>query len=622
MRVAIIGAGVIGVGIGRELSGRGVEVEVLEAAYPESGASGRSIGVSSVQQKDPRLARLAMEGIGISREIDRVLKEEFNMPTGVMGEQVPHASIALSEQDRARLSRYFEYWRAAGAEAREMSPREVKEELMPWIDEGSFVSAFVTFSDFKLMYFPLVSSGIMMIRSRGGVVRRKSRVVGFDATGSRVRAALLEGGRRVEADAYVVAAGARSAELAAALGDAVPPIRVAQAGALVTEPYKYQFRPVVTVDSKGYRFTQTLRKEFVASVYDMGYDNEGFSVDESLRVLERLATVTVKLFPSFSYMNVLRQWGAYLDYALDGLPIVGWSQRYENLYYAYGFGNYGFSVGPAAARRAAREIADGGRDPELEPLRPGRGRRGAAHISGPLASRAMVLAAKLFRLRAPLRPDVLVPKLRDFRLEREDAETGQVLVEEIRGLEYGSGFLSATVLKDRPLVFRRRDDLVKTVRTIEVPFHLRLEGGEQLLLVLAKKGLANEVASDLSRIMYGSPKMIVEARLSHEKFRRYFEGSMEDARVIYFDQVDLPNVGVLALYGESLRDSALYHEYLEHGKIWYVVVTLPSRGGLTVGVTRNAIIAAFGRATAQDLVDFAFGELAGLLEEPGAGDGE
>jgi len=156
MRVAIIGAGVIGVGIGRELSGRGVEVEVLEAAYPESGASGRSIGVSSVQQKDPRLARLAMEGIGISREIDRVLKEEFNMPTGVMGEQVPHASIALSEQDRARLSRYFEYWRAAGAEAREMSPREVKEELMPWIDEGSFVSAFVTFSDFKLMYFPLV----------------------------------------------------------------------------------------------------------------------------------------------------------------------------------------------------------------------------------------------------------------------------------------------------------------------------------------------------------------------------------------------------------------------------------------------------------------------------------
>ncbi|MGC8556169.1 MAG: hypothetical protein ACP5NG_04100 [Conexivisphaera sp.] len=229
----------------------------------------------------------------------------------------------------------------------------------------------------------------------------------------------------------------------------------------------------------------------------------------------------------------------------------------------------------------------------------------------------MALAAKLFRLRANVRPDVLVHKLKDFRLEREDVGTGQVLVEEIRDVAYSSGYLSALALKDRPLVFRRHGEVVKTVRTLEVPFYMRVEGGSQLLLVMAKKRLANEIASDLSRVIYGAPGGVVEARLSHDKFRQYFEASMEGARVIYFDQVDLPNVDVLALYGESLRDSALYHDYLEHGKIWYVVVSLPSRNGLTVGVTRNAVLAAFGRTTAQELIDFAFGELAALLEEPG-----
>ncbi|BBE41843.1 hypothetical protein [Conexivisphaera calida] len=229
----------------------------------------------------------------------------------------------------------------------------------------------------------------------------------------------------------------------------------------------------------------------------------------------------------------------------------------------------------------------------------------------------MALAAKLFRLRNPVKPEILVPKLRDLRLEREDVGTGQVLVEEIRNVEYSSGLLSASLLKDRPLVFRKHDEVVKTVRTIEVPFYVKLEEGYQLLLVMAKKRVANEVASDLSRIIYGIPGGIVEARLDHSRFREYFEASMEGASVIYFDQVDLPNVDVLALYGESLRDSALYQDYLEHGRIWYVVVSLPSRNGLTVGVTRNSVITAFGRATPQELLEFAFGDLSALLEKDG-----
>ncbi len=372
MKVLVIGAGAIGIRIGMELSERGVDVEVYDSKYPEYGTTGRSIGVVSIQQRDPRLVSLALESSRIVEELDRRLKEEVGYPLGVMGERAPHVSIALTPRDRDELARQSESWRSAGAEVKEMSPSEVKDALLPWIDERAFTSAFVTTQDYKVMAFPYAYGMSMILRSNGGRIFKGREVTGFEANGSRVKAAVVNGSQRAEADVFVIAAGAYSPGLISRLGDDPVPVRVALGGGAVTEPYKYAFRPIITLDRKGYRFTQTLRREFAMAIYDMGVDNPDMSVEESLRVMERMATITVKLFPGFAYMNVLRQWGAYLDYTADRLPVVGWSQRYENVYYAYGFGNYGFSVGPAVTSRAAREIADGSRDPLLDPYRPSR----------------------------------------------------------------------------------------------------------------------------------------------------------------------------------------------------------------------------------------------------------
>ncbi|MDP7982523.1 MAG: NAD(P)/FAD-dependent oxidoreductase [Conexivisphaera sp.] len=372
MKVAIIGAGAIGVRIGMELAERDVEVEIYDAKYPEYGTTGRSIGVVSVQQRDPRLVSLALESSKLMAELDKRLKQDVGYPVGVMGEAAPHVSIALTPKDREDIARQSNIWRSAGADVKEMSPIEVKDALLPWIDDRAFTSAFVTTNDYKVTAFPYAYGMLMIMRSKGGKVFRSREVTGFETNGSIVKAAVINGSQRVEADAFVIAAGAASPKLISKLGDNPVPVRIALGGGAVTEPYKYAFKPIVTLDRKGYRFTQTLRNEFVMAVYDMGVDNPDMSVEESLRVMERMATVTVKLFPSFTYMNALRQWGAYLDYTSDRLPVVGWSPRHENVYYAYGFGNYGFSVGPAMASRAACEIASGSRDPLLDPFRPPR----------------------------------------------------------------------------------------------------------------------------------------------------------------------------------------------------------------------------------------------------------
>ena len=372
MKVAVIGSGVIGTSLAQELADKGVQVEVYEDKYIGYGSTSRSISALSVQQKHEVLVKLALESVEMAKKLDRRLKEEANFPLGVYGEQSPHVSVAFTEREFDEIDKYVSMWRSLGVDVKEMSPKGVKEELLPWVDENSFYRALVTYNDYKVFTFPFTLGRIALLRMHGGSIYKYRGVESFETSNGRIKAAITRDGRRVEADVFVVAAGAKSRDLAAKLEDNVKPIRVTVAGGFCTEPYKYQLKPVVTVESKGYRLTQTLRNEFAAVIYDMGVSNDNYDIEESLRVLERIATVTVKLFPSFAYVNVLRQWGAYLDYTDDGLPMVGWSGKYENLYYIYGFNNYGFSVGTAAAARAAAEIADGTKDQLLEAFRPSR----------------------------------------------------------------------------------------------------------------------------------------------------------------------------------------------------------------------------------------------------------
>jgi len=141
----------------------------------------------------------------------------------------------------------------------------------------------------------------------------------------------------------------------------------------VTEPFKYEMKPTIRVLKHSYRFTQTLRGEYVATIDNMKFENPEYSTEDSYEFLIKASTITVKLLPNMAYVNILRSWGAYCDYTDDELPIVGWSPKYgDKVYYAFGFNDFGLSAGPSIAYRAAKEVADGTKDPVLEHYRPTR----------------------------------------------------------------------------------------------------------------------------------------------------------------------------------------------------------------------------------------------------------
>src|SRR2546427_7205145 len=78
--VAVVGAGVVGLAIARELSGRGARVAVFERSGIGSGASGVQPGGVRQQWGTPIACRLARESAAFYAEADKRL--EASLPLG------------------------------------------------------------------------------------------------------------------------------------------------------------------------------------------------------------------------------------------------------------------------------------------------------------------------------------------------------------------------------------------------------------------------------------------------------------------------------------------------------------------------------------------------------------
>jgi hypothetical protein len=112
------------------------------------------------------------------------------------------------------------------------------------------------------------------------------------------------------------------------------------------------------------------------------------------------------------------------------------------------------------------------------------------------------------------------------------------------------------------------------------------------LTVVEKKRVANFIANRLSETIYERAGHIVEARIPPETLRDFHLKNPEDTKITFFDNVDIPNVNKLSLYGPDLISTALFEEYGKHGDLWYIVAKSKEHG-YVVGVTRDVSVTIF-----------------------------
>ncbi len=235
----------------------------------------------------------------------------------------------------------------------------------------------------------------------------------------------------------------------------------------------------------------------------------------------------------------------------------------------------------------------------------------------------MVLPAKVFEIKEDANLRLFVGKLKDFREEElYETENGETvnLVTEILDLTMKEDTISGVFSKDfmRKRFYKR--NLVETPVTEESIFWIKPFGKRVFIIVSApsvargvKKLLTNYIANKLSKVLFITSHAIVEVKIPHTALKELHESNPEATKLIWFDQVDIPGVEKLCLAGSDLADTKLYHDYLDHGKIWYVVFEVQKKG-IVVGITRNCVVTLFSKSTTEEFINYILEDLLTLIE--------
>ncbi len=226
----------------------------------------------------------------------------------------------------------------------------------------------------------------------------------------------------------------------------------------------------------------------------------------------------------------------------------------------------------------------------------------------------MVLAAKVFLVREKTELGVLAEKLKTFRVEQDTRveEVDFSLTTEVKDLSVSRSILEGTFAFDDVFVVKHRGKAVPIPRTYEAPFSFEIFEERLFLTIYEKKARANNIANEMSKALFMSLGEVVEARIKPETLKKFHEENFDDTKILFFDDVDIPNISKLSLYGSGLGVTSLYNEYLEHGKIWYAVIK-SRKYGYVVGVTRNAVVTIFSRADLPEFKSYVKNEILPLL---------
>ncbi|MEM4610670.1 MAG: hypothetical protein QW190_07270 [Thermoproteota archaeon] len=225
----------------------------------------------------------------------------------------------------------------------------------------------------------------------------------------------------------------------------------------------------------------------------------------------------------------------------------------------------------------------------------------------------MVTAGKIFRLDEYLSQSDIAQRLKGYRVETPLEGVDLSLVTEIAELKASQNMLEGVISRDVPLTIRRRERTEIVAKTVDSVFSFVFRR-RVFLIVLEKKPVANMVANMFSQVIFLKSGRIVEARISPEVMLNYHNSNSDAAKVVFFDDVDIPNIKKLSLYGPSLANTSLFTEYLKHGNIWYIVIA-HRKTGLVAGITRDAVVTIFSRIDPASFIRFCIEEIIPLVEE-------
>ena len=362
MRVAVVGAGIVGAATARALARRGIDVELIDAGEVSGGTTGLGEGNVLCSDKDagPEL-ELAVLGRAAYDGIEAAYGERAGIRR--KGALIVHRTEAGLAAEPARIERL----RAAGVECELLEPGQVRA-LEPAL--GELLGA--TWVPGDLQCDPRAIARAMA-EEPGITVRTHTRV---------------EVLHELDADAVVLAAGPWSAELARNAGVHLP--LEPRKGQLVRLSGRLDIRHKV-VDGGYLAAVAAAEAELqISTVIETTLDGhvlvgssrerKGFDTSVDPAVTARLLEEAGRLVPAVRSLAIDAAWAGLRPWLPDGLPAIGRSRT--GIWVATGHEGAGVGLGPITGELIAAAISGERLPLDLTPFDPDRFAR-TEHATAP-----------------------------------------------------------------------------------------------------------------------------------------------------------------------------------------------------------------------------------------------
>lgn len=359
LNVAVIGGGVIGLGIAWRLGQRGARVAVFEKETSGKGASHAAAGMlAACAEAEPGEGELVALGRASQKQwpaFAMELEEAAGVPIDLRCEGI--LDVALTADDAARLHHHHEYQRSLNLPVEWLSAAEVRR-LEPHL--GSRVAgALFNPEDHQVDNRKLAEALRIAACAAGATIRESAPVKDILIDKGRASGVLLADGNRIEADAVVVAAGAWSRQIGGLAPELRPPVRPVkgQVVALQMDPSAPLLRHVLWVPGAYLVPRNEGRLIIGATVEEKGFD-ASLTAGGVLSLLE----AAWRAIPAIEELPIAEMWVGHRPGSRDDAPIIG-RASVPGVFYACGHGRNGILLTPITAEAIAGSVLGSAIDP-------------------------------------------------------------------------------------------------------------------------------------------------------------------------------------------------------------------------------------------------------------------
>jgi glycine oxidase len=377
----VIGGGVAGLSVARELARRDVRVMLVERATVGAEASWAAAGMLAPQIEADRaddFFEFACESRDAYPAFADALREESGLDieldcTGTL-------YLAFTDEDERECARRYEWQQRAGLIVEQLTAKEVRA-LEPNVSTRA-LSALRFARSWQVENRGLCAALARAARETGVEILEQTEVRAINLNDDRFASVETSRGR-LSAAACVVACGAWSsllpfkegarADARAHVAPTVEPVR-GQILCYQMPPGDPLLRHVI-YSASGYVVPRRDGRLLAGTTSErVGFDKS--VTDEGRSAIRRHA---IEIAPAVEGLKQIDEWSGLRPCAPDSLPVIGASPEIENLFYSTGHFRNGILLAPLTGTLLADLMTTGETPAQLAPFSPARLRRALSH---------------------------------------------------------------------------------------------------------------------------------------------------------------------------------------------------------------------------------------------------